>query len=189
MVAAAIVEQLIDLGFMKFTPESEREVVRQQLIESVRDKYLDSEWSDECVSADRRSFSADAEDLAEGSVGICLRQMSEILSQEGVVLESVKDSFANEHKRYEVIVNGVSYLIYDLNEHSIEEIWNLAFRRIIEIVNLLLTQAGSSERLFGIYGGNDARVIFLTESMHDLLCQRIDIFDAGWKPVKASEIQ
>lgn len=187
--AEAIVDQLIKLGFLKFTPESRREVVRQQLVESVRDNYLDSEWDDDCTSADRRSYSADAEDLADGDIGRCLRQMSTVLSLEGVVLESVEDEFTDEHKRYEVSINGASRLIYDLNEKSIEDIWLVSFRRLVEIVNSLLIEAGSSERLFGLYGGNDARVIFLTESMHDLIRENTDIFDEGWIPMTESDIR
>jgi hypothetical protein len=185
----AIVHELIELGFLKFTPKSSRETVRQQLIESVRDKYLESDWDDDCVSADRRSYSADAEDLAEGDIGNSLRQMSEVLSQEGVVLESVKDSFTDEHKRYEVTVNGVSHLIHDLNEIAVEDTWLVSFVRFVEIVNSLLTGAGSSERLFGLYGGNDARVIFLTEAMHQLIRENTDIFDEGWMPMTQDEIR
>jgi len=185
----AIVDQLIELGFLRFTPNSKKEAVRQQLVESVRNNYLDSDWDDDCVSADKRSYSADAEDLAEGDIGNCLRQMCQVLSQEGVVLESVEDSFTEEHKRYEVIVNGVSHLIYDLNETSVEEIWLLSFRRLVEIVNGLLIEAGSSERLFGLYGGNDARVILLTESMHDLIRENTDIFDEGWMPMAQDQIR
>ena len=154
-----------------------------------RYKYLDSEWDDDCVSADNRSYSADAEDLAEGDLGRCLRRMSTVLSHEGVVLESVEDVFTDEHKRYEVSINGDSHLIYDLNETSIEDIWLVSFRRLVEIVNSLLIEAGSSERLFGIYGGNDARVILLTESMHDLIHANADIFDEAWIPMAQGEIR
>ncbi|WP_417737761.1 hypothetical protein [Rosistilla oblonga] len=187
--AEAIVEKLIALGFLKFTPETSRKAVRQQLIESVRNNYLESEWDDDCVSSDRRSYSADAEDLAEGDVGNCLRQMSEVLSHEGVILESVEDVFTDEHKRYEVSINRASHLIYDLNETSIEDIWLVSFRRLVGIVNSLLIEDGSSERLFGLYGGNDARVILLTESMHDLIRENTDIFDEGWIPMAENDIR
>ncbi len=94
-----------------------------------------------------------------------------------------------KHTVYKVVVNGTNYLVYDLNENTVEEIWTLAFRRIIEIVNSLLIQAGSNERLFGIDGGNDARAILLTDSMYKLLCERSDIFGDGYTPMKATEIQ
>ena len=67
--AEAIVGQLIDLGFLKFAPESEKPKIREQLVESVSSNYLDSEWDEECNSADRRNYFADNEDLAEGDVG------------------------------------------------------------------------------------------------------------------------
>ncbi|WP_145944187.1 hypothetical protein [Fuerstiella marisgermanici] len=155
----------------------------------MRNNYLDSEWDDECVSADKRSYPADAENLAEGDVGKCLRGMRAILSTEGVSLNAVEDRFTDSHKRYEVWINGTPHLIYDLNEISMEEIWGEAFRRLIQIVNLFLEEAGSNERLFGIAGGNDGRVIFLTPTMHELLVEKGDIFDERWTPVTGDDLR
>ncbi|APZ93297.1 hypothetical protein Fuma_02914 [Fuerstiella marisgermanici] len=187
--AEQAVSQLIQLGFLKYLPETAHDVVRAQLIESVRNNYLDSEWDDECVSADKRSYPADAENLAEGDVGKCLRGMRAILSTEGVSLNAVEDRFTDSHKRYEVWINGTPHLIYDLNEISMEEIWGEAFRRLIQIVNLFLEEAGSNERLFGIAGGNDGRVIFLTPTMHELLVEKGDIFDERWTPVTGDDLR
>jgi hypothetical protein len=53
----------------------------------------------------------------------------------------------------------------------------------------LLEDAGSDEQLFGIYGGNDGRVIFLTPEMHRLLRENSDIFDERWMPVTAAELR
>jgi hypothetical protein len=94
--AESIVDQLIALGFLKFTTQSNRESVRKQLIQSVRGNYLDSDWDDDCVSADRRSYAADGEDLAEGGVGQCLLQMKDVLAQQGVALEMVEDDFRTD---------------------------------------------------------------------------------------------
>jgi hypothetical protein len=60
---------------------------------------------------------------------------------------------------------------------------------LVEIVNSLLEDAGSDEQLFGIYGGNDGRVIFLTPEMHRLLRENSDIFDERWMPVTAAELR
>lgn len=187
-VATGIVERLIELDFLKFVPESDRTNVRGQLVESIQNNYLDSEWDEDCVSFDKRSYSADAENLAEGDVGKCIQQMSSILSKEGVSLATVADSFLDDDKRYEIRINGVPHFIYDLRESTADYIWSQSFRRLIEIVNSLLKDVDSSERLFGIYGGNDGRVIFLTPAMHDLLTERNDVFDKRWIPVAESRL-
>jgi hypothetical protein len=186
--AEVIVDQLIELGFLKFVAESENSKVRAQLVECVQNKYLDSEWDDNCVSADKRSYPADAEDLAEGDMGKCLRHMKDVLTEEGVTLESIEDDFGEAHRSYHVLLNGAAHLIYDLADDADQDIWLQALRRLIEIVNSLLEVAGSDERLFGIYGGNDARVLLLTPEMHCLLRQSSGTFDEKWMPMSADEL-
>jgi hypothetical protein len=185
--AKAIVEHLIELGFLKFVTEPEKASVRAQLVDSVEKNYLDSEWDDDCVSADKRTYSADAEELAEGSLGDCVLQMKQVLAVEGVTLESVEDDFGEE--RYQVMINGTAHLIYERAEDAQDSSWLQAHKRLIEIVNSLLEDAGSGERLFGIYcGGNEGLVMFLTTEMHSFLRMNSDIFDEGWMPVSASEL-
>jgi hypothetical protein len=186
--AESIVDQLIALGFLKFTPESIREAVRQQLIESVQGNYLDSEWDDDCISADRRSYFADGEDLAEGGVGKCLLEMKEVLAREDVLLRNVEDDFGSDS--YHVVVNREKHLIYENLAINQQNPWGLATKRLLEIVDLLLERAGSAERAFGIYcGGNDGRIILLTSDMHELLRTNGDIFDGQWMPIAASDLQ
>ena len=186
--AKAIVERLIELGFLKFVADPEKASVRAQLVDSVEKNYLDSEWDDECISADKRTYSADAEELAEGSLGDCVIQMKGVLATEGVTLESVEDDFGEE--RYQVMINGTAHLIYERAEDAQDGSWLQAHKRLIEIVNSLLEDAGSGERLFGIYcGGNEGLVMFLTPEMYRFLRMNSDIFDEGWMPVSASELE
>jgi len=67
--------------------------------------------------------------------------------------------------------------------------WVLALKRLLEIVNGLLEQAGSSERLYGIYGGNDGRVILLTPEMRDYIESLGDVFDSGWMPYPVEQLE
>jgi hypothetical protein len=186
--AKAIVERLVELGFLKFVAEPEKASVRAQLVDSVEKNYLDSEWDDDCVSADKRTYSADAEELAEGSLGDCVIQMKQVLAAEGVMLESVEDDFGED--RYRVMINGTAHLIYERGKDAQDGSWLQAHKRLIEIVNSLLEDAGSGERLFGIYcGGNEGLVMFLTPEMHSFLHVNDNVFDKGWMPVPASELE
>jgi hypothetical protein len=184
--AEAIVEQLIELGFLKFVPASEKTTIREQLVDNVRRHYLGSDWDDECNSADRRNYQADNEDLAEGDVGRVLLRMKGVLTQEGVTLESVEDDFGQE--RYRIVINGTLHLIYDYSSSPQEDWWTLATKRLLEIVDSLQEDAGSHERLFAINGGNDGRVILLTPEMHNLLRKNQHIFDDDWMPRPAADI-
>jgi len=187
-LAEGTVDELIELGFLKFVPESDKGKVRTQLVESVQNRYLDSDWDEECGSADKRSYDADSEDLAEGGVGLCLRQMANVLRQEGVKLETVEDDVGEE--RYQVLIDGTPHLIYENSEERDQDTWTGSHKRLIEIVNTLLEAAGSEERAYGIYcGGNDGRVILLTPEMHNYLRRRTEVFDNRWMPLPADEIE
>lgn len=114
--AEQVVDRLIEMGYLKYVAEPQKAEVRRQLLETTRNRYLDSDWDDECVAADMRSYPADAEDLAEGQVGVTILLMKPVLEQEGVKLDSVVDDFGDE--KYEVVVDGQRHLIYKSGQDS-----------------------------------------------------------------------
>jgi hypothetical protein len=181
------VERLIDLGYLKYVSGAEIPAIREELVGTLRRGYLDSEWDEGCVSRDRRSYPADSEELAEGGIGECLLLMKSVLRTEGVRLDSVEDDVDDEH--YDLIVNGRRHRIYDADLLENGLIWGVATKRLLEIVNGLLKQAGSQERLYGIYGGNDGRVILLTKEMYRLLQSPEWKVDPGWMPYPSSAIR
>ena len=183
--AEQVVDRLIDMGYLKFVSDSKRADVRRQLIEAATKRYLDSDWDDECVAGDMRSYPADREDLAEGQVGATILLMQPVLEREGVKLDRVVDDFGDE--RYEVVINGQQHLIYDGDGG--EDSWSLALKRLVEIVDGLLETAGSSERLFAVYGGNDGRVILLTEEMQDYIESIGDVMDPKWMPRRVDKAE
>ena len=58
---------------------------------------------------------------------------------------------------------------------------------LLQIVNGLLEEAGSAERLYGIYGGNDGRAFRLTPEMHAYLASLGDVLDQPWLPYPADQ--
>jgi hypothetical protein len=168
---------------LKFVPESKRADVRWQLAMCATNRYLDSAWDDDYVTADRRSYPADNEDLAEGNVGKTILLMKPVLEQEGVTLSSVVDDFGD--RKYEVVINGQRHLIYEGDGGA--DRWVLALKRLLEITNGLLKEAGSNERLFAVYGGNEGRVILLTPEMHAHIASIGDVMDHGWMPRGAEQ--
>jgi hypothetical protein len=178
----ATLQRLIDMGYLKYVPGPEREAVKQQLLSSMKHGIIESDWGQDCVACDRRGYPADNEDLAEGCVGEFLLLMKDVLAQEGVRLESVEDDFQDDH--YDVLVNGERFLVYGT---PVENSWAVSLKRFLEIVNGLLQRAGSRERLFGIYGGNDGRTILLTEEMHQYL-GTLPWIDRGWMPYTPSTV-
>jgi len=182
--AQNVVDRLEQMGYLKFVAEPQKAEVRRQLVETVTKRYLDADWDDECIAADLRGYPADNEDLAEGQVGATILLMKSVLEKEGVKLDTVVDDFGDE--KYEVVINGQRHLIYDGDGGN--DSWTVALKRLLEITNGLLEQAGSAERLYAIYGGNDGRVVLLTEEMMDYIESIGDVLDHDWMPRRVEEV-
>ena len=105
---------------------------------------------------------------------------------EGVILDTIVD--VTDGPRYEVFINGEEFCIYDeadWNDDS-TNLWSVSARRLIEIVNELLVRADSEERLWGVYGGNDGQVLFLTEQLHAYI-KSLDFLSGEWLPYSSAE--
>jgi hypothetical protein len=119
-----------------------------------------------------RLFRADAEDLAEGEVGRLLREVSPFLAAQGVTLPAIEDDVSDNC--YTVKVGGVDYLMYDADELQQDSIWALASARGFGIINELLVAADSREKAYGINGGNDLFLIFLTPGLYQAIMDHPD---------------
>lgn len=181
------VDRLIEMGYLKYVPTADVPSIRQELLDTLKRGYLDSEWDEEGVTRDRRGYPADSEDLAEGCLGEFLLLMKDVLQKEGVELYEIEDQPEDCH--YEVVINGQKHLIYDEDMVENALIWAVATKRFLEIVNDLLKEAGSRERLYGISGGNDCRAILLTAEMYTFLHSPDLKIDPGWMPYPSDVIQ
>ncbi|GIV97614.1 MAG: hypothetical protein KatS3mg057_2271 [Herpetosiphonaceae bacterium] len=154
----SLLNELELLGFYRYTDPNDVIAVKAQAVEI---GYLFG-W--ECT---QRDYIADAEDLAEGGVKAFLETILAFLQRQGVELHSVQEDYSDQG--YTIMVNGKTYAIYSNEEPSGANIWALSTKRTFDLVNHLLAEAGSDERVYLLYGGNDARAIFLTEEMHELI--------------------
>jgi hypothetical protein len=158
----SIFDELTKLGFMKYVRDEDFSAVRQQVIHYLKFGAIESDWDDHCNSNDRRGYIADNEDLAEGCIPDCILSMKDVLEREGVRITSVESG--NREGCYDVIINGECFPISDRSTPMSQD-WALATKRLLEIVNELLTRVGSRERLYGLSGGHDGRVILLTSEL------------------------
>ena len=106
--------------------------------------------------------------MAEGNVTDFVRDVSAFLEREGVRIESLDQDF-EIGGGYSVTVNGTRYELYSRDECERDDIWLLTTKRAFTMVNDLLIEARSSERVFALYGGNDLRAIFLTPQMYEVI--------------------
>ncbi len=153
-----LISELEAKGYYKYIDKSQVENVKKASIEA---GYIYG-WEDS-----GRDFSTDAESLAEGGVSHFLESISEFLQKQNVKV-IVSDEMYSD-KGYNVTVNGKFYEIYNEKEIESENIWELSTNRCFSIINNLLENSGSSERIYILYGGNDLRAIFLTDEMYKLI--------------------
>ncbi len=148
--------QLAELGFFDYASPDHAA--------SVREAIRADGWSG-IFTDDSRLFFADSEDLAEGGVQSFLSEVSDFLDGQGVRIDSVSSTY--EYVAYRVRINGVEHVIWDESDVSRSDrdpgwLWGIASYRTLELVNRMLSDAGSSERAYGISGGNDFLVMFVT---------------------------
>jgi hypothetical protein len=182
--AERVVDRLIGMGWLKYVPESKRKQVRSQLVVAASHGGLDSDRDPNGVSADRRSYPADTMGLAAGGIGKCVLLMKPILEREGVKLDEVEDNWHEE--KYQVLINREPVLVYDGKEADSER---ASLERLLEIVNNLLEDAKSDERLFAFYRGKDGRVILLSEEMQDYVESLGDVLNEDWMPYTVEDVE
>ena len=92
-----------------------------------------------------------------------------------------------------VRVGAAAYTIYDAAEikrdttgNELGLIWGLSMTRAFAIVDRLLKDAGSPERLYAINGGNDLFAFFLTPELHRIISAHPDAKpkDGPYKPTE-----
>ncbi len=168
-------EQLVHLGFYRYTQP--RHVPRLRAIFEKTGSLTDERT--------HRDYPADAESLAECGVGEFLREIAPILKAQSIDLDQVEEVCSPES--YSITVNGTAFVLYSAAEMAADiaskgmttNIWELAARRTCALLNTLLVEHGSDERVYSLYGGNDHWVFFLTEALYQVLCASgiVDILD------------
>ena len=177
-----LIERLEELGFFKYLEPGQAADLKSEMAEMG--------WT--AVFWDSgRYFSADAEDLAEWGVASFLKDIQPFLEKQGIRLESIEESDIEDH--YKIMVNGRTHLIWSRKEMKIDIngeqrglLWGLAPSRCFSIVNQLLIEADSNERIYAVNGGNDLDGFFLTEEQYRLICQHPSA-DPGYGPYVITE--
>ena len=169
MKIAELVAQLEALGFYRYVEAAQLDEARALAIES--EYPFGSETG--------RDFPADAAELPSAGVEDFLRDIEPFLARQGVTLALEADE--SEGHDYFVRVNGRRFMIYSREENELTKrgleppagnVWALSTRRTMEIVNWLLQEAGSPERMYiDGDGWNGQRAVFLTPAMLELIAQ------------------
>jgi hypothetical protein len=118
-----------------------------------------------------RQFFADAEDLAEGGVAEFLNEIAPFLRRQGVQFSEVCDEMDEGGEGYWVRVNGQRHRMATGEELDLPP-WEIVTANCFSLVDKLLSEAGSEERVNCLYfGGNEQIAVFLT-ARHEEIIQR-----------------
>ena len=141
---STFVDRLEQLGFFQYASTAERVAAKGQ--------FQNIGWA-AIYGETGRLFHADAESLAEGGVGEFLHRIQPFLKGQGVPIKQVDDHF--DENGYSITTNGKDYVVYNTEELTrkgtqLSSTWDLATVRAFALVNELLADAKSNERLYAI---------------------------------------
>jgi hypothetical protein len=172
--AAALLDALEAQGYYRYIHPSNIAHVKQEALTS---GYLFG-WEET-----KRVYNADSEDLTEGFTWSFLEEITPFLQTLGVPRVEVSHVFDNDVD-HTVTVNGTTYTICTVEEEqqlSVDQLWPIGTERALTIVNDLLEAAGSAERVYQLFDGNDTHAIFLTPQLYDLIIQSA-VLPPDWLP-------
>ena len=142
-------------GFFKHASVSETERCRSQI-----SKSPDTLW--DCESA--RFFHADAEALAEGfALTFLNEEVGVFLKREDALTQPASWTEDSAH------VIQIAERSYPFLTAPESDAWSEATRSTLFILNDLLERAESTERAYGLYGGEEFSVVFLTPKQFDVI--------------------
>ena len=114
-----------------------------------------------------RSWSADGEDLFEGGVVRFLGRMAPFFAAQGMAVTATQE-LDPTNLDYTVTVNGRPHTIYTRETVGIIGGWAAAAIEYLALVETLLVEAGSEERVYAPcqgFGGDGSRLLIVTPSM------------------------
>lgn len=160
---------LEDLGFFRYTSPERASQNREMILQLGWPGIF-------CESG--RLFIADAEELAEGGVSAFVTEIALFLENQGVEVPPMQDELGDE---YVLLAGGERVPIWTRSEYQRELVgepglcWGCSAARTVQLINNWLERAGSAERAYGVEGGNDFAVIFLTTALYQRICDDADV--------------
>ncbi|MFT7012098.1 MAG: hypothetical protein ACJA2M_003052 [Polaribacter sp.] len=187
--AKEFVAELEKLGYYKYADKKNIDSLKNDLIENYDPtNELVSIWDDDTgLPLDYRYYWCDGETVYEqGGYTEMLEQVKPTFDKIGLKIK-VTDHFEewdNKKKwlNHRITINGTEYVIF---KNFKETGWGEAVMRFAEIINAEAEKQSIDERIFLASGGNDGRLIFLTDELYNYIYSVYN--NDQWKPLEVSE--
>jgi hypothetical protein len=147
-----LMAELDSVGFYDLTTQDGLIAVRDLTLKT---RELFWEETNRCVTLD-------SEKLFEGGLKAVFFDLNKLLRLRNIRIESLTDCVTDESD-YTVAIDGKSYVLWKYKSRAETEYE--AFCATVRFLNMLLLNAGSVDRVYFQYTGNDSMLLFLTEKM------------------------
>lgn len=189
-----ILEKLDQLNYFKYVDKQSLERTKQKLSESLKQGELhayDNIEQNDYQSLEKRIYGADGQDLYDGFMHKVILNMKEVLSKVGLSIITASDEYSDDDLSHYLIINDKKYEVYRIDEKNDSYqgetyYWTLATKRLLEIINQLLENTDSKERLYYLLSGYGGMVILLTRELFEYIITLP--LDPLWIPIKQEEI-
>jgi hypothetical protein len=157
MTLLQLLDDLERMGFYKYSPDDKIDGLKRTALKTGNIYgYGD---------ATKRYYAADSESLTECGVNRFLQRTEAFLVSQGVIIRAIENE-CDYPEKYSIVVDGVRFQLFSPAESASADLWDLVTKRSFAMINYLLERAGSPERLYQLYTGNDTSGVFLTEEMY-----------------------
>ncbi len=156
-------------GYLEYVPEEEMARVKKGLSHGTWPFLEDGS---------RRKYYFDADDLPEKGGATFIKRIQPFLETQGVRINGIEEYFDDE---YRITLNGKETAIWSSDEAEAEDAgkpvftWGLSMVRVFAVVNELLEQAGSEERLYAVGDGDALDAVFLTPELVDFMYDSLQV--------------
>ena len=149
---------------------------------------LVSIWDDNSSTPkDYRYYFCDNETLyEEGGFTDMLKELKPTFDKIGLKLNETDHyevwDTTNKWLNHTITINGVNYVIF---KNFKEMGWGEAVQRFVEILNDQLSKQNKEDRIYPVSGGNDGRIIFLSNEQFEYIDSIYK--NPNWKPLKVKD--
>jgi hypothetical protein len=172
-----VVDTLESLDYFKFTEPGQLDLLKKEIRETY-DQHkalatinsLKPPLEPWC----RRLYFCDGEILFElGGLVEYLTDVTSTFEKLGIPLAWSDEYFSRDAREHTIVVNGKKYIAFKGDpRHS--SAWSRATKLFVELLNDQLLLHHSDERVYPILGGNEGRIVFLTQPQYDFIYRHFD---------------
>ncbi|MBL1281607.1 MAG: hypothetical protein COA33_015125 [Fluviicola sp.] len=186
--SSKIIQSLDSLGYFNLTPNEELDSLKSDIIKTYESSGLfeGKRFYDSIRYVDFRFYWLDSEKLFEGGGLISyLHEIKPTFDKLNLNLDFKSDSTQMNKSKFvhTIVINECTY--YAFNEEINYSSWGIATYNFAKIINDVFEKQNSNERVYLISGGNDGRMVILTDEIYSYLKSVYQIDDEF--PLKIDE--